>query len=140
MEVTEQQMLDVLRDSVIHGLEAGVKGSKFPVLHQYLEMEGDDVDNRTVKKLRAEFARIREATSGLEAGLYQDGNFVLVSAVNGRAYASNPDAGIFLRNVGLPRKYSPREKLVEAVNICLEQCDEVIRRNCGFGKYTTNQL
>lgn len=46
-------------------------------------------------------------------------------------------AGHFYRSVGVPRKYSPIEKLVEVVNICLEQCDEAIRRNCGFGKYTT---
>ena len=138
MEVTEQQMLDVLRDSVIHGLEAGVKGSKFPTFHQYLEMEGDDVERETVKKLRDDFARIKEATSGLEIGVYQEGNFVQVSAVNGRATASNPDAGIYLRNIGVPRKYSPKEKLVDVVNMALEQCDEAVRRNCGFGKYTTN--
>jgi len=138
MEVTEQQILEVLRDTVIHGLEAGVKGSKFPMLHQYLEMEGDDVDPETVKKLRDDFARIKEATSELEIGVYQGGSFVPVSAVNGRAYASNPDAGIILRNAGVPKRYSPREKLAEVVNTALEQCDEAIKRNCGFGKYTPN--
>jgi hypothetical protein len=137
MEVTEQQMLEVLRDSVIHGLEAGVKGSKFPTFHQYLEMEGDDVDNETVKKLREDFARIKEVISGLETGLYQDENFVQVTAVNGRAYPSHM-APVVLQATGFPRKYPSREKLVDVVNIALERCDEAIRRNCGFGKYTTN--
>ena len=110
----------------------------YQTFHQYLEMEGDDVDNQTVKKLREDFARIKEATDGLEVGVYQTGNFVQVSSVSERTVASNPDAGICLRNVGVSRRYSPREKFVEVVNMALEQCDEAIRRNCGFGRYTTN--
>ena len=78
--------------------------------------------------------------SQLETGIYQKGNFVQVSAVNGRAFTSNTDAGFYSRVVGVPRKYSPREKLVDVVNMALEQCDEAIRRNCGFGKYTNNQV
>ena len=137
MEVTEQQMLEVLRDSVIHELESGVKSSRFPTFHQYLEMEGDDVDNATVRKLREDFARIKESVNGLEIGFYQDGNFVQISAVNGKAYPSHI-APIVLQATGVPRKYSPRAKLAEIVDVALEQCDEAIRRNCGFGKYTTN--
>lgn len=136
MKVSQKQALEVLRDSVIHGLEQRNKGSRFPVLHAYLEMEGEDIDYETVKKLRDEFVHIQGAFGSLELGLYQDSQFVLVNAIEGRAYASNPDAPLVLRCVGVPRDYPAKEKLAELVNDSVAMCDEALRRECGFGKYS----
>jgi len=136
MKVPQQRALEVLRDTVIEGLEDGQKGSKFPTLHMYLEMEGEDIDNPTVQRLREEFAQIQEALPQLHLGLYQEGNFTPVDYISGRAYASNPDAGLFLTSVGLAKDFPAREKLEELVGQSVGICDEAIRRECGFGKYT----
>jgi hypothetical protein len=136
MKVPQQKTPEVLRDSVIEGLEGGEKGSRFPTLHAYLEMEGEDIDNTTVKALRDEFAQIQEALSQLHLGLYQDGRFVPVDYFTGRACATNPDAGIFLTSVGVHREYPARETIAQLVRESLEICDEAISRDCGFGRYT----
>jgi len=136
MKVPQQRALEVLRDTVIEGLESGQKGSKFPTLHMYLEMEGEDIDYPTVQRLRGEFAQIQEVLPQLHIGLYQDGNFTPIDYISGRAYASNPDAGFFLTSVGLANDFPAREKLKELVGQSVRICDEAIRRECGFGKYT----
>lgn len=136
MKVSQERSLEVLRDSVVEGIENKQKGSRFPTLHMYLEMEGGDIDNQTVKRLREEFLQIQEALPQLQLGLYEDGKFVSIDYITGRAYASNPDAGFFLTSIGLPRDYPAREKLEELLIGSLRICDEAIRRDCGFGKYT----
>jgi hypothetical protein len=137
MKVSQERVLEVLRDSVIEGLEGRQKGSKFPTLHTYLEMEGEDIDNPTVRRLREEFARIQQALPNLHIGLYQEGSFVPVDGISGRVRMSNPDAGLLLTSVGLARDFPARENLGEVVRQSLDICDEAIRRDCGFGKYTT---
>ena len=136
MKVPQEKALKVLRDTVIEGLESGQKGSKFPTLHMYLEMEGEDIDNPTVKRLREEFTQIQGALPQLHLGLYQDGKFTPVDYISCRAYASNPDAGFFLTSVGLAKDFPAREKLEELVGQSVGICDEAIRQECGFGKYT----
>ncbi|MDE1865542.1 MAG: hypothetical protein KGH94_02800 [Candidatus Micrarchaeota archaeon] len=136
--VPQAKILEVLRDSVINGPEGGKKASRFPTIHSYLEMEGEDIPNETVRKLREEFVQIRASLGTMSLGIIEDGQFVLVDKISGRAFASNPDAGIFLRNVGLPRDFPASERIAELVSSSIEMCDEAIRRNCGFGKYTTS--
>jgi hypothetical protein len=135
--IPQARVLELLKGTVTHSLEGGNKGSKFPTFHAYFEMDGDDVPKETVRKLRDEFVLIKAALNGAELGLLEGDNFVPVSKVSGMLRASNPDAGIFLRNVGLPHDFDAGRKVEETVNTCIEMCDEAIRRDCGFGKYTT---
>lgn len=135
--IPQERILDLLNGSVLNSLEGGKKGSRFPTLHAYLEMDGEDIANETVKKLRAEFAKVRDALKdSMELGVMEGNQFVPVSKIADRIYASSPDAGIFLRNVGLPRDFPANEKLIELVGSSIEMCDEAIRRDCGFGKYS----
>lgn len=136
MIVPQERAFEILRDSLIEGIENRQKGSRFPTLHTYLEMKGEDVDNPTVKRLREEFVQIQEVLPHLHLGLYENGNFVPVDYITSRAYASNPDAGFFLTSIGLPKDYPTKERLEELVKESIRICDEAIRRDCGFGKYT----
>ena len=136
MKVPQNKFVDVLRDTVIECLESGHKGSKLPALHAYLEMDGEDIDNKSVKQLRNDFSQVLKAIPNLHIGLYQEGKFVPVDYISGTARLSNPDAGFFLTAVGVDRDFPAREKLEEMVRASINTCDEAIKRNCGFGKYT----
>ncbi len=63
-------------------------------------------------------------------------NLLLLIRYLAESYASNPDAGFFLTAIGLPTEFAAKEKLAELINGSIETCDEAIRRNCGFGKYS----
>jgi hypothetical protein len=137
--IPQERSLELLRDSVIHSLEGGQKASKFPTLHAYIEMTGEDVPNATVRKLREEFIQIRDSLPSINFGIVENGQFVAVDKISGRGYASNPDAGFFLTAVGLPTEFPVKDKLAELINWSIETCDKAIGRNCGFGKYSETE-
>lgn len=135
MRVPREKTLDVLKDTVVNSLEDGQKGSKFPTLHMYLEMEGEDIDNSTVRRLREEFIRIREALPELNVGLFEKGEFVPIEYITSKTYPS-PHAPWILQQTGMLQDHPAKNKLEEAIEQCIEMCDKAIRRDCGFGKYT----
>lgn len=135
MIVSEERMIDVLRDTVVHSLEGGEGGSQYPALHQYLNMEGDDVDGETVKSLREDFSKVAGRLEGISIVLVEDGQVSPVEKVSCIDYGSPHSP--FVMQAGMRNDYDPNSKLREIVDIGLAQCDEAIRRGCGFGKYTT---
>ena len=137
ISIPQSRMLELLRDSVIHSLENGKKASKFPTLHAYLEMDGEDIPNPTVKKLREEFVKLKEFLPDLKLGVFENDKFIGVDKISGMAYASNPDAGLFLRNVGVPVEFPAKNKITELIDMSISTCDEAIQSNCGVGKYSS---
>ena len=137
MIIPQERFLDLIKGTVIYGLEGGIKGSRFPNLISYLEMEGEDVDCDSVRKIRAEFDLARkEINDKTPIGVYENGQFVPVEAVSGMARSANPDAPLFLRSAGIRIDFPAREKLEKILEDSIDMCDEAIRRQCGFGRYS----
>lgn len=137
MDVPEEKAIFVLRDSVIKSLEEGTKGKRFSTFHAYLDMEGEDIDYETVQKLKGDFVEISDNLGGLELGLCDDaGTFNSVSGIMRRESLSH-QAPLLLRATVRPEvRYDPRTILTEIIQYSIAMCDEAIRRECGFGKYS----
>ena len=127
--------MKVLMDSLTH--QFGVEPRKrFPTFYAYIEMEGDDIDNPTVKKLKEDYTKIKELYGSLELGIIQGSSFVNVSSFKGEGHFS-PHAPFMAQIIVRPTvNYNAKDRLESMINQSLLICDEAIRRDCGFGKYT----
>lgn len=116
--------LKVLQESVIQGLEGGVKGSKVPAFHAYVDGP-DDVVAEKIPQLKEDFLQIYRA---FYAGLALTEEKVVISVpLHDTGY--NP---LF----GMPVDKDAREVIAHCLNEVIDQCTLAILANCGFGKFS----
>jgi hypothetical protein len=135
----EEKLLEVLQQTVIYALEGGKKGSKFPALHAYFDMQGDDVEPEKVRRLNEEFLAIKKALGekgkSLEIGLMRDGRYVRVRNILKKHYAS-PHASWIMQQTPVLVNSDSADGLALVVDMGLQECGKAIERDCGFGKYS----
>jgi hypothetical protein len=132
----EDQILQLLQDTVTHSLENGVKASKFPTLHSYLEKTDDDATKETVGKLRAEFAQIQEALPNLELVIVLKERLYPIDQISTSARTLDSAAFMSGISVTLPCNLPARQFLADYITKFIGMCDTLISRGSGFGKYT----
>lgn len=134
--VPENLAFQVLSDSLSYRFKEQA-GTKFPTLYVYVKMDGEDVDKSFVARLRDEFVQVRELVRGdLELRVVQGEDYASVRAFEGQGSLS-PHAPVMARAT-IKRKveYNAKSRLGEIISDAVAMCNEAIRRNCGFGKYS----
>jgi len=136
IKLPENLAIKVLMESLVHRFGDQAR-TQFPTFYTFFEMQGEDLDNATVRKLRGEFEQINGLINGdLELGIVQGSRFVYVKAFEGKGTLS-PHAPFMARQLIRPDvDYDAKSRLNMHIQDSLAMCDEAIRRNCGFGTYS----
>ena len=135
MKVDEEQIPDVLRDTLKH--YASKEGStKYPLLFACLNLEKEDGTYEEMQQLRQEVLDLKSRLGELELGLYKGETFVPVKDVILRTKSEDPHAPFLQREIGVPSGTAPSQDLLAG---CLDEiigvCDQAITSH-DQGDYT----
>lgn len=119
--------LQLLSQSVVPSLEAGVKGSKFPIFHGYVGGE-KDLPPEKIRGLLAEIQQIYDAFMAGSLRLVAEKVEVMVPV---------HDTG-YVPELGVPVDKDSQEVIGHLLNSALDQCELALLAGCGFGKFSPN--
>ncbi|MFH1036615.1 MAG: hypothetical protein V1756_00905 [Patescibacteria group bacterium] len=119
--------LTVLQETVVQKLEGGVKGSKFPTMHDYFDgiYGHDDVPPEKIPALKEEFLQITKA--------FCEGMELVSSTVTVSVPTHNTGYSPLF---GVPVEKDSYETIGHVLNESIDQCTLAIILGCGFGKYS----
>ncbi|MDP3990702.1 MAG: hypothetical protein Q8P63_00105 [Candidatus Nealsonbacteria bacterium] len=119
--------LTVLQETVIQKLERGIKGSKFPTMHNYFDgvYGHDNVPPEKIPALKEEFLQINKS--------FCEGMELISPTVTVRVPTHNTGYSPLL---GVPVEKDSYEAIGYLLNESIDQCTIAIILNCGFGKYS----
>lgn len=114
----------VLQESVVRYVENGVKGSKVPHFHEYID-GSDDLKPEKIALLKKDFLQIYKAF--MEDMPLTEETVEVRVPVHETGYS---------KSLGVPVEKNARETIAYFINAAIDQCELAILANCGFGKYS----
>lgn len=116
--------LKVLQESVVQCVESGVKASKVPQFHAYLE-GSDDLKPEKIPQLKKDFLQVYKAF--IEGMPLTEDTVEVRVPVHATGYSP-----LF----GVPVQKDAQETIASLLNEAIDQCELAILAGCGFGKYS----
>jgi hypothetical protein len=116
--------LRVLQESVVQYIEGGVKDSKVPQFHKYLE-GSDDLEPEKIPQLKKDFLQVYKAF--IEGMPLTEDTVEVRVPVHATGYS--PLFGVSVQK-------DARETIASLLNEVIDQCELAILAGCGFGKYS----
>lgn len=119
-----REPLKVLQETIVEHLEDGIKGSKVPHFHNYIEGSGD-LEPEKIPPLKEEILQIQKAV--IEGMPFTKDKVEVMVPVHPSGYA--PLSGV-------PTTKDATETITSWLNEAIEHCKLSILIGCGFGNYS----